>query len=94
MRLTPSILLGLVAGVGLAACSRTAPESQWPPPGPAGGLPYIPFPEDSIFESSDEGDIGDGPAKPTSAKPRPIDAALPSSPPTKLERSASCDKKQ
>jgi hypothetical protein len=39
------------AALALAGCSRTAPDTRWPPPGPAGGLPYVPLPDDADHDA-------------------------------------------
>lgn len=80
-----AVLLTLFA----VACSRTTPDTKWPPPGPSGGLPYPPMPEEGMFAEAADSDEGDEAPK----GPAPIDAALPDAPPTKLARSATCDKK-
>ncbi len=94
--LPPSILdpstLGLAVVTLLAACSATSPPSQYPPPGPSGGLPYIPFPKKSIF------DEGIGPSESAeqpaaAAKPSVISGDLPDKPPAALSRKASCTDK-
>ncbi len=77
-------------------CSRTAPESQWPPPGPTEGLPVIPFPDEGFGEESDNGEVAETPATPT-AKPgalQAVDGALPPSPPTVLSRTHTCSQKE
>ncbi|MGE0322462.1 MAG: cupin domain-containing protein [Polyangiaceae bacterium] len=68
---------GLVIG-----CSATAPESQYPPAGPSGGLPYIPFPEvndlddETIDEDDEVGSDSGAAAAPAQAA---VSAELPSS---------------
>ncbi len=86
-RALSSALLALLA----CGCSRTAPDTQWPGPGPA-NLPYIPFPEDE----DDFGDLEEPEAaSPASAKgPAPIDAKLPAPPKVTLARDAKCAKKK
>jgi len=78
------------AGLSLLCCSRTAPDTKWPAPGPAGGLPYVPLPEPGDAAEPDED--ASTPAKP--APPAGIDAALPSAPPTTLARAHSCKDKE
>ncbi|MCA9627631.1 MAG: cupin domain-containing protein [Myxococcales bacterium] len=73
--------LWLSAGLALG-CSATAPESQYPPPGPSGGLPYIPFPEvndldDEVIDEDD--DFGPETGAPASAKHASVSAELPAS---------------
>lgn len=82
MRPAFQLIFALLLGAG---CSRTAPESQWPPPGPKDGLPVAPFPdkEDSEPEPTAE-------AAPEPPKPEGIDGALPKAPPTALSRSHQC----
>ncbi len=73
--------LGLLGGLAVG-CSATAPESQYPPPGPSDGLPYIPFPEvndlddESIDDDDDFGAEGDAPS---AAKVAAVSADLPTS---------------
>ena len=85
-RALTSALLALLA----CGCSRTAPDTQWPAPGPA-NLPYVPFPEDDDFGDSDEPEA----AAPAPAKgPAAIDAKLPTPPKVALTRKAECTKKK
>ncbi len=42
-------LLALWALPLCLACSRTVPDTQWPPPGPSDGLPHIPMEEADAF---------------------------------------------
>jgi quercetin dioxygenase-like cupin family protein len=92
--LPPSILdpstLGLAVVTLLAACSATSPPSQYPPPGPSGGLPYIPFPKKSIFDEVPS-ESAEQPA--AAAKPSVISGDLPDKPPAALSRKASCTDK-
>lgn len=77
------------AGLCLVGCSRTAPDTQWPPPGPSGGLPYAPFPEkDEAAEDESPPPKAEAPAPPG------IDGALPSAPATALSRTHACKDKQ
>ncbi|MEZ4224372.1 MAG: cupin domain-containing protein [Polyangiaceae bacterium] len=87
-RMTAWPLLALLA----LSCSRTTPDTQWPPPGPPDGLPYIPLPQDDMFAS----DEAEEPAAPSaaSAGPSPLDPALPEAPKVSLSRAAKCDGKQ
>jgi quercetin dioxygenase-like cupin family protein len=93
--LAKPVLLALAVAM-LPACSRTWPETQYPPPGPSGGLPYTPL---SLEQGEDEDEPDDAddeapPAKPAAAPAAtPIDAALPAAPPSVLERAASCSEK-
>jgi mannose-6-phosphate isomerase-like protein (cupin superfamily) len=75
----------------LPACARTAPESQWPPPGPS-SLPFIPLPEEGFADSDAEGASSAEPA-PEPAGPSSIDGKLPDAPPTALARSHQCAQK-
>lgn len=77
-----SLLIALA--LGGTACSRTAPESQWPPPGPKDGLPFIPLPE-SDEEASEPEAAATAPEAPVG-----IDGALPSAPPASLARHHKC----
>lgn len=70
-----------------AGCSRTAPESQWPPPGPADGLPVAPLPEKQEEAPPPSAE----PPKP--AAPSAVDAALPAAPPVPLEGAHQCKEK-
>jgi mannose-6-phosphate isomerase-like protein (cupin superfamily) len=72
------------------ACSSTVPDTQYPPPAPRDGLPYIPFPETNEFS---EGDDTPAPAAAETA-PAAVDAALPDDPSVSLERKAACMQKQ
>ncbi len=83
--------IGLAAVTLLAACSSTMPPSQYPPPGPRAGLPYIPFPQKSIFDQVPAESAEPEPA--ATAKPSPIPGTLPDKPPAELSRQASCTKK-
>ena len=80
--------LALLAAAG---CSSTLPDSQYPPPAPRDGLPFIPFPQENEFVGDFEEDAE--PAAPEAAVPTSIDGALPASPPLVLERKAACTKK-
>jgi mannose-6-phosphate isomerase-like protein (cupin superfamily) len=91
---TTCLALGALCLATTTACSRTAPESQWPPPGPRAGLPYIPLPsnDDDIFGLEQE---SEEPATPAATKgPSAIDAALPDSPMGALARKSECKDKQ
>lgn len=60
-------LLGSLCALVLAlGCSRTAPESVYPPAPPGAGLPFLPLPDDNELEldEEDEEETGDeaGPA--------------------------------
>ncbi len=81
----PLVLALLLA---LPGCSRTTPDTQWPPPGPTGGVPVIPMPEEGLFGNAEEEPEPEAPKGPA-----PIDAALPESPPSALARSAKCTEK-
>jgi mannose-6-phosphate isomerase-like protein (cupin superfamily) len=76
------------AALAAVACSRTTPDTQWPPPPPSDGLPYLPFPEGS----EEPGAASPEPAAGASG-PKPIDASLPDAPPAALDRSAECKDK-
>lgn len=65
-----------------SGCASSAPVP--PAPGPSDGLPFIPL-------AANAGD--DGGAPPPPAGPSPIEATLPASPPTALERSHRCTEK-
>lgn len=92
LRKTPVLAGALV--LASVACSRTAPESQWPPPGPKAGLPYIPLPskDEDIFGLEEEAE--EPSAAPAKQGASAIDAALPDAPPTALSRKAECKDKQ
>lgn len=64
----------LSSGIALG-CSATAPESEYPPAGPSGGLPYIPFPEvnDLDDEEIDEDEDADSGSE---AAPSPSEGAV------------------
>lgn len=80
--------LGLAPLLVLAlACSRTVPDTQWPPPGPSDGLPTIPAKEDD--EDDSEPASGDD----ATDQPAPVDGSLPRTPGVSLEREASCSAK-
>jgi len=87
--LVPS-LLGLAIVALLGACSATSPPSQYPPPGPSAGLPYIPFPKKSIFDEVPS-ESAEQPAAAT--RPSAISGDLPGKPPAALSRKASCTDK-
>lgn len=82
--------VALAAGTLLAGCSSTSPPSQYPPPGPSAGLPYIPFPKKSIFDEVPN-ESAEQPAE--SGKPSAIAGTLPDKPPATLSRKASCTDK-
>ncbi len=94
---SPLLFASLVLGLA-SACSRTSPDTKYPPPGPSGGLPVLPM---SLAEQGEEGDDDDDAAPATHAdSPAPtapaataIDAALPGTPAVSLERSAACTDK-
>ncbi len=88
MKHTSLVALSALIAVG---CSRTAPDTQWPPEGP-GKLPYIPLPaEDDIFGDSEEPEVD---APNATDHPAAIDAELPTPPKATLSRAATCaDKK-
>jgi mannose-6-phosphate isomerase-like protein (cupin superfamily) len=77
---------------GTIACSSTVPESQYPPPAPRDGLPYIPFAEENEF--SEDAEPASAPAEPSAKGPAAIDGALPDSPTLALDRKAACAQKQ
>ncbi len=90
-RIRLPILLGVAATA--LSCSRTVPESEYPPPAPRDGLPYIPFPEENPFLEGDEpGDSA--PAADASAAKRPssVPADLPAAPSLALDRKSACSK--
>ncbi|MCA9646868.1 MAG: cupin domain-containing protein [Polyangiaceae bacterium] len=78
-------LSSLCLGAGLLfGCSATAPESQYPPAGPSGGLPYIPFPEvndldDEEIDDDDEASGGSEAGAPNPGSQASVSAELPSS---------------
>lgn len=78
------------AALALAGCSRTAPDTRWPPPGPAGGLPYVPLPDDA---DHDESTVAATPPMSVVA-PKAIDGTLPAQPPVVLARAHACKDKQ
>jgi mannose-6-phosphate isomerase-like protein (cupin superfamily) len=86
----PPVLCVLTLAVG---CSRTAPDTKWPPPGPI--LPVAPMPEDG-FESEESEDAPATPPAPGkgSGKPTPVDGSLPATPPTLLFRHHACAQKE
>lgn len=75
-----------------ASCSRTHPESVWPPV--VGPIPVTPFPEDDGFGDDDFGDFEDtesgGEETPEATGGPGFDSALPTTAPTDLERKAEC----
>lgn len=78
-----------LAAAWLAACSRTTPVVQYPPPGPSGGLVYEPLPSQLVGDDDDDDD--DAPAPPPAPPPPPPQAslALPTTLPA-LGHKASC----
>ncbi|MCC6898210.1 MAG: cupin domain-containing protein [Polyangiaceae bacterium] len=77
--------LAFSAALVAASCSRTAPETQWPPPGPAGGLPYVPLPD-----SDDRQEPAPVATPPAPVVPKAIDGSLPAAPPASLARAHAC----
>jgi mannose-6-phosphate isomerase-like protein (cupin superfamily) len=72
------------------ACSSTVPDTQYPPPPPSDGLPYVPFPDENEFVEQAE-----APAPAASEEgPAAVDAALPDAISVSLERKAACTQKQ
>ncbi|MCC6216554.1 MAG: hypothetical protein IT376_16950 [Polyangiaceae bacterium] len=81
-----------LAAASLAACSRTTPVVQYPPAGPAGGLPYEPLPSQLAGDDDDDDDDDAPPPAPkAAAAPAPPQASveLPGTVPA-LARKASC----
>ncbi len=75
----------------LPACSATSPDAKWPVAGPRAGLPYIPFPEKDDFGLDADTDADPDTAEPAAtATAKSISGELPATPPTSLERAASC----
>lgn len=72
----------------LLGCSRTAPDTKWPPPGPGDGLPFIP-----LAEPNDEqpAEAPSAPAAPP--EPAAIDGSLPANVATVLARTHACKDK-
>ncbi len=91
--LLPRLCYSLAALVLATGCSSTTPESIYPPPGPASGLPYAPFPEvnDLDDEEIDEDADEDGQTD-ASASVQAVSDALPAAPAT-LNRTSDCSKK-
>lgn len=80
-----------VLGVALG-CSRTAPESHTPP---APNLPVKPFAEEGFGEDTSDEPSTSPPTDPKAAgKPKSVDGALPSAPPTSLSRRQACAQKE
>lgn len=77
------------AAISLTACSRTAPDTKWPPPGPPGGLPYAPLPE-----AEDRSSETSAPPPVAKKEPTPIDAALASPGALGLARNHACKEKE
>ncbi len=89
---TGRTMAGITCLGAALACSSTVPDTQYPPPAPRDGLPYIPFPEADEFA---EGDQASAPAvAPSSKGPSAIGADLPDNPTLALERKAACAQKQ
>jgi mannose-6-phosphate isomerase-like protein (cupin superfamily) len=80
--------------VGVTACSKTTPDSQYPPP--VGPLPVKPMPTDNPF--TDEPAAGSsesaGQSSSSAAPAAAISGELPAAPPTALARSHVCKDKQ
>lgn len=75
--------------LSLVDCSRTSPDTKWPPPGPKDGLPFIP-----MAEGEDEGTAEAPSTKSEPSKLAGIDGSLPSAPPAVLARAHACKEKQ
>ncbi|MBK8995225.1 MAG: cupin domain-containing protein [Myxococcales bacterium] len=73
----------------LLGCSRTAPDTKWPPPGPKDGLPFIPLAEPSDEEPAE---APSAPAAPPESAG--IDGSLPASLAMVLARSHTCKDKE
>jgi len=86
----PSILAVLALAAG---CSRTAPDTQWPPPAPI--LPVMPIPEQGL--DSEPADVSAPPppvASKAAGKTKAVDGSLPSAPPSALTRHHACAQKE
>lgn len=89
-----SIVRALAFAGAAVACSSTVPDSQYPPPPPRDGLPYVPFPEENeLLEALSDEEDAPAPAAPAKG-PAAIDPALPAEPTLVLQRTAACTKKQ
>jgi hypothetical protein len=82
--------LGIICGA--VACSSTVPESQYPPPAPRDGLPFIPFAQENEFTGDEE--AAAEPVAPAGEGPKSIDGALPGEPSFAPARKAACANKQ
>jgi mannose-6-phosphate isomerase-like protein (cupin superfamily) len=83
----------ILGALGLClACSRTAPESH---PAPAPNLPVKPFAEEGFGDDAPDEPGPSAPIDPKAAgKPKSVEAALPTAPPTSLARRQSCAQKE